>query len=979
MDDQAIEKQTLAAGTKIYNLAMAQEPGVLEALWWERQVVKWLSGDQELKSMAMRFIDVFPSLKTSRQITRHLKEYMPVESLRLPEYLRLGKVAVRSALSTPGAASMTTSMVINRVARWFIAGATLEETAVVLEDLHKEGMSYTLDLLGEATLSAREADLYAERYVNLINHLFMASRPGWPPVNVSVKLSALTPHFDPAAPERASMEARERLRRIFRAAKRHMAWVNIDMENYALRDLTLRVFMEIMEEDEFADFDRAGIVAQAYLKDAEESLGKLISWVMASGRNISIRLVKGAYWEQEIVMAKQRGWEIPVRQVKADTDAAFERMLKTLMIHHRHVVTAVASHNIRSLARAVALAENMKIPKSRFEVQMLYGMAGEVKRALTRMEVPVRVYAPFGEFLPGMAYLVRRILENSSNESFLRQSFVEERPLEALLEDPAQTLARAKLAGEKPSATGEIFVNEPDPQFHHKREHDDMDTAIEQVSQSLGRRYKIIIDGQTMPSTETFVSVDPGDPDRVIGEVCQGDPEQATDAMDAAARAFDTWSAMPPEKRTQILLATADMVRERKHELAAWQMFEVGKNRKEALADVNEGIDLIRYYALAARKLFAPQKTEELLGETNVTRLIPRGPGLVISPWNFPLAIMAGMTTSSLAAGNTVVLKPSSLAPVTAAIFVQILHDAGIPDGAVNYLPGQGSALGPVLLEHPRTSFVVFTGSYEVGAGLVKAAAMASDTRDGFIKVSAEMGGKNAIIVDQTADLDAAVAGVIQSAFGFGGQKCSACSRVILLDGVYDEFADRLVDAAKSLKVTHAIDPAADYGPLAEKAAVEKVARYIEIGAREATPLLIPEQISSKGYFAGPAIFGDTPPFSRLARDEIFGPVVCLIKVKDMDEAIDVANSAQYGLTGGVYSRTPSTIAKVMEMMRVGNLYINRGITGAVVRRQPFGGFKRSGLGSAKAGGEDLIRELALTQTISENIVRHGFSPDLPT
>jgi len=276
------------------------------------------------------------------------------------------------------------------------------------------------------------------------------------------------------------------------------------------------------------------------------------------------------------------------------------------------------------------------------------------------------------------------------------------------------------------------------------------------------------------------------------------------------------------------------------------------------------------------------------------------------------------MTASALAAGNTAVLKPSSLSPVTAAIFTQILHDAGMPDGVVNYLPGRGASLGAALMEHPATSFVVFTGSCEVGAGLVKAAAMAADARDGFIKVSAEMGGKNAVVVDQTADLDAAVAGVAQSAFGFGGQKCSACSRVIALDGIYEEFAARLVDAVKSLNVASATDPAADFGPLAEKAAVERVARYVEIGAREAKPLLVPGEVPPEGYFAAPAIFGDTPPFSRIARDEIFGPVVCLIRAANMDEAISVANSAQYGLTGGVYSRTPSSIAKVMDNRRSG-------------------------------------------------------------
>ncbi|MDH5639349.1 MAG: aldehyde dehydrogenase family protein, partial [Nitrospinota bacterium] len=334
---------------------------------------------------------------------------------------------------------------------------------------------------------------------------------------------------------------------------------------------------------------------------------------------------------------------------------------------------------------------------------------------------------------------------------------------------------------------------------------------------------------------------------------------------------------------------------------------------------------------------------------------------------------------SALAAGNTVVIKPSSQAPVMASLFAEILLEAGLPDGAANYLPGLGSEIGNALVEHPAASFISFTGSYQVGSDLVKSAAAATASRDGFIKVVAEMGGKNAVIVDSTADLDAAVAGVIHSAFGFGGQKCSACSRVIVLDGVYEEFAGRLVDAAASLMVGQASSPDTNYGPLVEKAAVEKVAEYVEIGRKEAATLLAPGPVPKEGYFAAPAIFGDVPVESRIAQDEIFGPVLSLIRVKSLGEAIEAANNVKYALTGGVYSRTPSSIRKVTDSLRAGNLYINRGITGAVVRRQPFGGFKRSGLGSAKAGGEDIIRELALPQSISENIVRHGFSPDLPT
>ncbi|MDH4184101.1 MAG: proline dehydrogenase family protein, partial [Nitrospinota bacterium] len=966
MDNQDLERQTKSIGAQIYNRAKASEPSATEALWWERQLIKWLSSDQEIKSRAMRFIDVFPSLKTHRQIASHIGEYMPLESHRIPGYLRLGQAAVRSAMLTPGAASLATRLVINKVARWFIAGATLEEAAAVMDKLHAQSMSCTMDLLGEATLSDREADLYAQRYVSLINHLSAAARPGWPAVNVSVKLSALSPHFDPGAPEESSRVVRERLRLIFRVAQAHGAWVNLDMENFALRDLTLKVFMELLEEEEFQGYTKAGIVAQAYLKDAEESLDRLLGWVKEKNRNISVRLVKGAYWEQEMVWARQKGWPTPALEVKAHTDAAFERMAGTLLENHAHVVTAVASHNIRSIARAVAIYQSMDIPKDRFEVQMLHGMAGEVRQALAQMGIAVRIYTPFGEFLPGMAYLVRRILENSSNESFLRQSFIEETPMETLLADPAQAGAPARPEAAPSAAveeTGVIFVNEPEPMFHLPKERDQMDQALEAVEKDLGRRYKIIIGGQAIPSAQTFLSVDPGEPETVVGEVCQADGAQAAEAMDSAAEAFQRWGGLPVERRMDILRRAADIIQGRKHELAAWQIIEVGKNRREAMADVNEAIDLIRYYAHCAEKLFKPRKTEDLLGETNILRLVPRGPGVVIAPWNFPLAILAGMTCSALAAGNTVVIKPSSLSPVTAALFTGILLEAGAPDGVVNYLPGPGGALGPALLEHPATSFVCFTGSYETGAWLVRAAGAEAPGSDGFVKVIAEMGGKNAIIVDNTADLDAAVGGVIQSAFGFGGQKCSACSRVIVLDGVYEELAGRVVDAAASLRVRQAWDPSADFGPLIEKAAVEKTAKYVEIGARDAKTLLAPATAPDGGYFAMPAIFGDTPPFSRLARDEIFGPVLCLIRVRSLDEALTVANGAQYALTGGIYSRTPSAIRKVIESLRVGNMYINRGITGAVVRRQPFGGFKRSGLGSAKAGGEDLVRELALPQT----------------
>jgi len=578
-----------------------------------------------------------------------------------------------------------------------------------------------------------------------------------------------------------------------------------------------------------------------------------------------------------------------------------------------------------------------------------------------------------------MAYLVRRILENSSNESFLRRSFVEHLPEDKLMENPA-TLAQPqkKSAGRGRSNSGALFVNEPEIKFHDQATRDTLDMAIELVKRKLGERYACVVNGRRILTDTSFNSVDPSDPDRIVGILSKAGPPLADEAMQSAARALGPWSGVSPDKRCGLLLQAASIVRERKLELAAWEMIETGKTRQEAVADVNEAIDHMEFYARAGRSLARERLTEQnLFGETNTMTYRPRGAGVVISPWNFPLAILAGMTSSALAGGNTVTVKPASNAAVTASLFCGIIDEAGLPEGVVNFLPGPGDTLGPALLDHPATSFALFTGSWEVGSSIIERAGKASRGRDGFIKVIAEMGGKNAIIVDESADLDQAVSGVISSAFGFGGQKCSACSRVIVIRGIYDQFVRRLVDAVSGLVVGPALEASTQMGPLIDEAAMRKVESYIALGAEEGTALLVVKRPDSNGYFVGPAIFGDVDPKGKLATEEIFGPVLSLFRVDTMDQAVNLANNSSYALTGGVYSRTPSSISKVKDGMEAGNLYVNRTITGALVGRQPFGGFKRSGIGSAKAGSVDVVRELMVPRCVSENTVRHGFSPDL--
>ncbi len=977
MNENNIEQVTQKIGREIFENLHREEPHFWEAQWWERQTIEWLMNDAETKSRILRFIDVFPALRSDKAVAKHLGEYLPKKTDRLPRGLLVGKAVIESALYTPKAVAAATSLATRKIAERFIAGSTLEETGEAIKTIMARGLGYTLDLLGEATLSDKEADTYASEYIELIKHLAASHSDGDQRVNVSLKLSSLTPRFDPSSPEEACSEVMRRIKPIIKTAMEANAEVNIDMEHFDIRDLTLKVFYTLLKDKELKGWDGLGIVSQAYLADARESLEETLGLIEESGQHVTVRLVKGAYWDREVVVSNQRGWPVPVHTVKANTDVEYENLSRMLIERPDIVTSAIASHNIRSIAKAIAISRELGAPEQRFEVQMLYGMGDPIKKALVDMGIRVREYAPFGETIPGMAYLVRRMLENSSNESFLRRSFVEEAPPDIMLEDPAVKAKNGGAAAERKKEDAKIFVNEPEPMFHKTQTRLAIDEAIERAPKTFGQRYNLLIDGNRIDTKELFASTNPSAPSQLIGEICKAGKADANKAIDSAAKAFGHWAGLGAPKRREILSRAAEIIRTRKFELAALQMFEVGKTRREAIGDVDEAIDHIEFYSRVGVDLAEKKETQKLLGETNQGTYRPRGAGAIISPWNFPLAILAGMTAGALSAGNTVVIKPASSAAVTAAIFVDILIEAGIPPGAVNFLPGPGEEIGQALVENRKTSFVMFTGSWPVGASIMERAAMNQSQRNGFTKVITEMGGKNAIIIDESADLDEAVAGVVTSAFGFGGQKCSACSRVIVLKEVYDSFIARLVPAVESLIVDSPLFPQTSFGPLVDFVAKRKSESYIAIGKEEATTLFIGEVNMHEGHFVGPAIFGDVDPQSAIATEEIFGPILSVIRATSVSHAINIANSAIYALTCGIYSRTPSSAQKFINRVEAGNVYVNRKITGAIVGRQPFGGFKRSGPGSAKAGSPELVKELMVPQSITENIVRHGFSPDL--
>ena len=519
------------------------------------------------------------------------------------------------------------------------------------------------------------------------------------------------------------------------------------------------------------------------------------------------------------------------------------------------------------------------------------------------------------------------------------------------------------------------FRIEPLSDFSRAESRAAMKSALEQVRRQLGGSYPLVIDGREVSPGAWIDSLDPSRKTQVVGRCARATTADAEAAVAAALKAFPAWRDTEPARRAQYLFDAANVLRRRRFEMAAWQVYECGKQWREADADVAEAIDFCDFYGHEMLRLSAP-RLRNVAGEDNSYFYEPRGVAIVIAPWNFPLAILCGMTTAALVTGNTVVMKPAEQSGVVAAKFMEVFREVGLPPGVLNYLPGVGEEIGPLLVGHRETALIAFTGSVKVGLLInQQAAAMAPGQRH-VKRVIAEMGGKNAIIVDDDADMDEAVTGVVDSAFGYQGQKCSACSRVIVPEAKYDAFLARLVAATKSLTVGPADDPGFFVGPMIDEDAYR---RLNEVVARAGVkPAYVGEvgHLANQGYFVAPHIFADVDPKSFLGQEEFFGPILAVMKSQNLGEALRIANDVPYALTGGLYSRSPAHIARVRREFRVGNLYINRKITGAIVDRQPFGGFELSGIGS-KAGGPDYLLQFVLPRAITENTLRHGFAPDV--
>ena len=993
-----VEARVQTIGRTLLKQAIAARPSIASTEYWKEQAGEWVLADDDLKVRLFRLVDCMPMLDDPAAIDRHLREYLDDDAMeRLPAVLRMGLRAARHGLLAPFAARTIRAAMLSQ-ARRFIAGTNPMEAARAAKAERRRRRGFTLDLLGEAVTSEAEADAYAAAYTRLLEELPEAAA-AWPHdplvddgpdgplprVNVSLKLSALDSQFDAIDPAGTTERVLARLRPLWRLARAQGAQVHVDMESHATKDLAIEIFKTIAAEDEFRDWPHCGVVVQCYLRDAPHDLMNLAEWARRRGTPVWVRLVKGAYWDYETTHARAAGWPVPVWERKWETDACYEAATTFVMEQAGVLRPALGSHNLRSLAHGMAVAEELGLDRRCVEMQMLYGMGDAEKEAVTAAGWRMRVYMPYGELVPGMAYLVRRLLENSSNDSFLRAGFIKQVPPNVLFAAPAPPAKRhsapAATTPPDPEFLPGAFVNEPLTDFAVAANREAMGLAVEQARLACETPplVPLVIGGERIETADRCTRRDPSDQRRTVAAICLAAEAAARRAVETGRDAMPAWHRLGVQRRAGILRAAAAGMRTRRFDLAALQVFEVGKPWREADADVAEAIDFCEYYAGEAERLFAPRRVN-VPGEENVTMHAPRGVAVVIAPWNFPLAILCGMTSAALVTGNAVVMKPAEQSSLVGLRLFEILREAGVPEGVLAFLPGRGEVVGPVLVSHPDTAIIAFTGSRGVGLAINTLAAEASGQEGRVVKrVIAEMGGKNAIIIDDDADLDEAVTGVVASAFGFQGQKCSACSRVIVLDAVHDAFVARLAEAVKSLRVGPADQPGTRVGPLVDEEARDRVRSFIAIGLQTARPIVAVDAgaLADQGWFVGPHVFADVDPTSPLGQQEIFGPVLAGLRARDLEQALEIANGTDYALSAGVYSRSPARLRQAAESLAAGNIYLNRGITGALVNRQPFGGYRMSGIGS-KAGGPEYLLQFTVPRTVTENTMRRGFAPPAP-
>lgn len=861
---------------------------------------------------------------------------------------------------------------VRLMAKRFIAGESIEKADKSLKALSLTGRDVTLDQLGELVVSEREADHYKTEVLKLVKGFSLHVKKGERNVaginraHVSIKVSALCSDFKPHAPDYTYSLVAPRLKEILLAAKEEDVFINIDAEHYHYRDIVFKIYKRILlETPELKDYKATGIVIQAYLRDASKHLAEIVELARARGIMMPVRLVKGAYWDAETVEGDAHSFNAPQFLNKEETDIHFRQLIVKIYEAHPHLLLALASHNFADHAFAEATKEILFPNVGEIEHQCLHMTYEALSTALAKMKWATRNYVPVGSLLVGMAYLVRRIMENSSQVGVLTimRSHKKHQSLLSPYAIHKKKKSEGKLAYDvSVSKLEDEFFNVAPLRLYLDEERVWMEKALIHFgNQKLGQDYnnKFSLNGDWV---SIFAS---SAPDKLVGRIRFANVEDAEVALDTIDKSYNNgqWANTLWPFRTAMLVKAAGLMLARRNELSSLIVYEAGKSVSEAQADVDEAIDFLNFYA----------RNEAYL-QRNTTDLTSRGPTIVISPWNFPIAIPCGMVASSLVAGNTVILKSSEQTPLITQVLVDLLHESGFPEDVLIHLPGLGETVGDFLVKDERTSTIVFTGSKAVGTYISsvcrKRIYKNKLTEKNYpVKAITEMGGKNAIIVTTNAELDETVSGILYSAFGHAGQKCSACSRVIVHNSLKAKLIERLKEACSDLKVGESFKWDTTVNPIITREDQIRLRSAVVEASKEAEnhggSVILDRSNESTlpGFCVGPVLI--ELPFERafdrssFAQRELFGPVLHIVGFNTLDEAAKLFNSTDYALTGGIFSQSQNDIDYLLTKLESGNIYINRTVTGARVSIEPFGGFKLSGTGP-KAGGRHYV--LALHQ-----------------
>ena len=879
---------------------------------------------------------------------------------------RVGEPVIRQAVVTA----------MRILGRQFVMGRSIDEALTRAAAAERRGYRHTFDMLGEAARTAADAQRYAELYRRAIDAIGAAGggRPALEAPSVSIKLSALHPRYEVANADGVREELWPVVRDLARAARRHNIGFTIDAEEVDRLEMSLDLIEFLALDPDLAGWDGLGMAVQAYQKRAYAVIEWLADLAHRSGHRFGLRLVKGAYWDAEIKATQERGLvDYPVFTRKVNTDVSYLACAKRILADAQAFYPAFATHNAHTLA---AIAE-MAGDRPDWEYQRLHGMGEELYDEVVggdKWGCACRVYAPVGGHEELLAYLVRRLLENGANSSFVNRIADASLPLTQLLADPMEQAASLKIKRHPGIARpADLFgterVNSEGLDMSDKTT---LATLEDALARSAASDYEAapLIDRHEMAARRRRVCA-PADRRQVVGHVAEAAPEAAGVAMSRAAAAFTAWSAVDARERAAVLERAADALQRRLPEFAALIVREGGRTQGDAVSEVREAIDFCRYYAAQAREKFAgPITLPGPTGETNTLSLHGRGVFVCISPWNFPLAIFLGQIAAALAAGNAVVAKPAEQTPLVAAQAVRLLHDAGVPAGALIFLPGGGS-VGAALVADPRCAGVAFTASTEVAGSIARTLA----GRPGPIApLIAETGGQNAMIVDSSALVEQVVRDVLSSAFDSAGQRCSALRVLFVQEDIADRVTAMLRGAMQTLRVGDPVDIRTDVGPVIDDDARYRLERHVRWLESFATPIhvceLDPAQTAHGSFFAPRAY--EIDDITRLEQ-EVFGPILHVVRwrAENLEAVCAAINATGYGLTLGIHSRIDDTVAYIVQRVRVGNTYVNRNVIGAVVGVQPFGGEGLSGTGP-KAGGPHYLYRFACERTLSVDTTASG-------